>query len=80
MKPIGQLMTEARVGIDQVVERTGMDERVVKAVVNGNYTPSPAQRKRLADALGVAVDDIMWGHAVPVDHLYGHGTQFGRSP
>jgi hypothetical protein len=51
----------------------------VKAIVSGNYTPSPAQRQRLAAALGVSTDDISWGHAVPVEHLRGNGPQCGRS-
>jgi hypothetical protein len=28
----------------------------------------------------VEVAEIAWGHAVPVDHLWGHGPQFGRTP
>ena len=49
-------------------------------IAAGNYTPSPTERQRLATALGVSIDDIAWGHAVQVDHLWGHGPQFGRTP
>jgi hypothetical protein len=38
------------------------------------------QRQRIAAALGVSVDQIQWGRTVQVDHMYGHGPQFGRSP
>jgi hypothetical protein len=34
----------------------------------------------VAAALGVAVEQVAWGHAAQVSHVYGHGPQFGRSP
>jgi len=72
-------MEEAGIGVDQLITAAKLDARVVKAIVSGNYTASPAQRQRLAAALGVSTDDIAWGHAVPVQHLRGNGPQCGRS-
>jgi hypothetical protein len=65
--------------IGQLVAAAGLDAKLVKAIVSGNYTPSPSQRKCLAAALGVAIDDISWGHTVPVQYLRGNGPQSGRS-
>lgn len=79
MKPIAHYMEETGIGVDQLVEATGLEAKLVKAIASGNYTPSPSQRQRLAAALGVAVDDISWEHAVPVQHMRGNGPQFGRS-
>jgi ribosome-binding protein aMBF1 (putative translation factor) len=79
MKPIARYMEETGMGIDQLVTAAGLDAKLVKAIVSGNYTPSPAQRKRLAGALGVSTDDISWGHAVEVEHMRGNGPQCGRS-
>jgi ribosome-binding protein aMBF1 (putative translation factor) len=72
---------EAR-GIDraELIRLSSLETRVVDAVVQGRYTPSPEQRQRLAAALQVSVDQIAWGHINPVQHVYGHGPQFGRSP
>ena len=56
------------------------DLRVVDAIARGRYTPSPEQRKRLAAALGLVPEQIAWGHHEQVEHMYGHGPQFGRSP
>ena len=64
----------------ELVELSGLDPKVVKAIVMGRYTTSPKQRQRLANVLGVAPDSIQWGRTVHVDHMYGHGPQFGRSP
>jgi transcriptional regulator with XRE-family HTH domain len=80
MKPIARLMEETGTSLDALVEASGLEAKLVKAIAAGNYTPSPTERQRLAAALNVSVDDIAWGHAVPVDHLWGHGPQFGRTP
>jgi hypothetical protein len=72
-------MEESGIGVAQVVKASGLDEKLVKAIVSGNFTPSPFQRQRLAAALGVSPDGISWDHAVPVEHLRGNGPQSGRS-
>jgi hypothetical protein len=79
MKPITRYMEEAGISVGQLVTETGLDAKLVKAIVGGNYTPSPTQRQCLASALGVSANDISWGHAVPVEHLRGNGPQCGRS-
>jgi RNA polymerase sigma factor (sigma-70 family) len=66
--------------LDQLIASSRLDRRVVEAIVQGRYTPSPDQRQRLAAALGITLDEITWDHANPVEHMYGHGPQFGRSP
>ena len=73
-------MEETGTSLEQLVEASGLEGKLVKAIATGNYTPSPTERQRLAAALGVTIDDIAWGHAVPADHLWGHGPQFGRTP
>jgi len=79
VKSIGRYIEETGIGVGQLVTATGLDAKVVRAIVSGNYTPSPSQRQRLAEALGVSTDDISWGHAVPVQHMRGNGPQCGRS-
>jgi hypothetical protein len=80
MKPLARYLEEIGMSVDQLVETSGVDKKLVQAIVSGNYTPAPAERERLATALGLSIEDIAWGHAVPVEHMYGHGPQFGRSP
>ena len=65
--------------MDELGRAAQLDAKLVKAIVDGHYTPSPSQRQRLAAALGVSLDDISWDHAVPVEHMRGNGPQFGRS-
>ncbi len=80
MKPLAQHMQEKEMSVNQLVATTGLDEWTVQAIATGNYTASPSERQRLATALGISKDDVSWGHTVQVQHLYGHGPQFGRSP
>ncbi len=79
-KTLAAWLTERGISLAALIEATGMDRRVVEAIAHGRYTPSPPQRQRLAAALGLTPNDILWGHTTAVDHIYGHGPQFGRSP
>ncbi|HVS35518.1 MAG TPA: helix-turn-helix transcriptional regulator [Gemmataceae bacterium] len=80
VKSAAEWMAERRLGLAEVVAASGLDDRVAAAIVAGRYTPSPEQRRRLAAALGVAPEQVAWGHTAEVQHVYGHGPQFGRSP
>jgi transcriptional regulator with XRE-family HTH domain len=73
-------MTDRGIGLADLVEASGLDKRVVEAVACGRYTPSPQQRQRLSAVLGVVPEQVAWGHLAQVEHMYGHGPQFGRSP
>ncbi|PWU07372.1 MAG: hypothetical protein C5B51_10155 [Terriglobia bacterium] len=79
MKPISRYIEESGISVGQLVSATGLHAKLVKAIVSGNYTPSPLQRQLLAAALGVAIEDISWDHGVAVEHLRGNGPQCGRS-
>lgn len=79
MKPITHYLEKKSLSVDDLVATTGLDAKVVHAIVSGNYTASPAQRQRLAAALGVAIEEVSWDHSVEVQYLRGNGPQCGRS-
>ena len=79
MKPIARCIEEAGIEVSELALLAGLDPKLVKAIVSGNYTASPSQRERLAAVLGVSPQDISWDHAVAVQHMRGNGPQFGRS-
>jgi ribosome-binding protein aMBF1 (putative translation factor) len=79
-KSITEWQADRGIALADLIAVSGVDRRVVEAIAEGRYTPSPEQRRRLAAALGVDVDQIAWGHRTAVDHIQGHGPQFGRSP
>jgi cyanate lyase len=79
MKPLSRHLADSGLTVDDLIHAAGLERRRVQAIVKGQYTPSPSERRRLAAALGVRVDSISWGHSVPVEHLRGNGPQSGRS-
>jgi len=79
MNSLSRLMEEQGVSVDQLVASTGLEAKLVRAIVSGNYTASPSDRQRLAAALGVSTEEIAWGHTVSVQHIRGNGPQSGRS-
>jgi transcriptional regulator with XRE-family HTH domain len=80
VKTVAEWMAERGLGLAELVRVSGLDRRVVEAIAAARYTPSPEQRQRLATALGVGPEEVAWGHQAQVQHVYGHGPQFGRSP
>lgn len=79
-RSVAEWMADRGLALTALLEASGLERRVVEAIVQGRYTPSPQQRQRLAAALGVPPEEIAWGHSTPVSHIQGHGPQFGRSP
>ncbi len=79
-KTLYEWMKDLDIEITQLIECSGLDKKVIEAIVAGRYTTSPTHRQRLSNALGVSPEKILWGQTIEVDHLYGHGPQFGRSP
>ena len=80
LKSVEELCGDHRLDIRQLADKAGLDERRVRAIVRGQWTPSPAERDRVAAVFGLTRDEVGWGHKTVVSHLHGHGPQFGRSP
>jgi len=80
VKLLADWMAERNVDLAALAGAAGLDRHVVEAVARGRYTPSPGQRQRLSAALGISPEQVAWGHLSQVEHIYGHGPQFGRSP
>jgi transcriptional regulator with XRE-family HTH domain len=80
LKSVAELCAEHSLDYRQLAERVGLDRRRMLAIVAGRWTPSPAERDKVAAVFGLTREQIAWGHRAGVDHMYGHGPQFGRSP
>ena len=73
-KSVGELLEEHRLTLTQLTDKSGLEESVITAIATGCWTPSPAQRKAIADVFGVGINEIAWGHKTPVKHIWGQGT------
>lgn len=70
---VEELCEKHHLSLAQLVDRCGMEAGRVTAILLGRWTPTPAERQRIAAVFDVAVDEIAWGHKTPIQHLYGHG-------
>ena len=70
---VAELCHDRQVTLAQLVEQSGLEETRVAAIILGRWTPSPAERQKIAKVFGLAIDEITWGHKIPIQHLYGHG-------
>jgi transcriptional regulator with XRE-family HTH domain len=70
---VADLCEQQHITVDQLTERSGLDASRVMAIVSRRWTPSPSERQKIAAVFGVTPDEIVWGHATPIQHLYGHG-------
>lgn len=77
---VQEWMQSLKISLPELADRSGLDLKIVEAIAQNRYTTSPQQRQRIASALGTDSENIGWGQAVSVDHMYGHAPQFGRSP
>ncbi len=72
-RSVAELCVEQSIGVPELAETSGLDQQRTLAIALGRWTPSPKERLAVAQALGVAVDQITWGHKTPIQHIYGQG-------
>jgi hypothetical protein len=80
LRSVAELCAEQKLDHRELAGRAGLEEGRVRAILEGRWTPSPAERDRIAAVFGLDRTQIAWGHRTSVEHLYGHGPQFGRTP
>jgi hypothetical protein len=72
-KSVDELCRQHEMDYRLLAEKAGLDEQRVLAIVLGRWTPSPAERDKVATVFGLTRDQITWGHKTPIQHIYGHG-------
>lgn len=70
---VAQLCEARQITFQHLIERSGLPDFKVAAIIEGRWTPSPAERQRIASVFSVPVEEIAWGHKTPIQHIYGHG-------
>jgi hypothetical protein len=73
LKSVDELCIEHKIDAKKLAELSGVDEQRVVAIVLGRWTPSPAERDKIAAAFGLTREQIAWGHKTPIQHIYGSG-------
>jgi transcriptional regulator with XRE-family HTH domain len=72
-RSVSDLCLKHKIEVKQLAERAGLDESRVLAIVLGRWTPSPAERDKVAAVFGLTREQISWGHKTPIQHIYGSG-------
>ena len=70
---VEELCQQRGISFDELVEKSGLERTRVMAIYLGRWTPSPAERDKIAAVFNVTKDDVTWGHKTPIQHIYGHG-------
>jgi cyanate lyase len=70
---VADLCRERELTVDQLTEQTGLEKTRITAILLGRWTPSPQERRKIADVFDIEPDQIAWGHKTPIQHIYGHG-------
>ncbi len=80
LKTVDELCAEHAIDVAALASHSALEEKRIKAIVEGRWTPSPLERDKIAAVFGLTRDEIAWGHKTIISHIHGHGPQFGRSP
>ena len=70
---IQKLCKKKGISLLRLAELSALDLKRLQAIYRGQWTPSPSERKKIAQALDKSSDDIVWEHSVSVEHFYGQG-------
>ena len=73
LKSVEELCNEKQIDVKKLAELSNVDEQRVLAIALGRWTPSPAERDRIAAVFGLTREQIAWGHKTPIQHIYGSG-------
>ena len=70
---VQKLCEQQGVSLLSLAERSGLDLKRLQAIYRGQWTSSPNEREKIAQALDTSSDDIAWEHSTPIEHFYGPG-------
>ncbi len=70
---VGKLCKQKGISLLGLAERSGLDLKRLQTIFRGQWTPSPSEREKIAQALGTSNDEIAWEHSTQIEHFYGPG-------
>ncbi len=61
-RTVESLMALRHIDLETLAKKTGVERRIVAAMAEQRFTPSPEQRRRVSEALRFPRERIVWGH------------------
>ncbi len=78
MPTLEYLCEQTGTTIDDIAERTKLPLKRVEAIALGRWTPSSEERRRIAEAFALPVEDIAWGHTMDPRNIRYHRFGFKK--
>jgi transcriptional regulator with XRE-family HTH domain len=69
-----RLMTQLDLSVEQTAQRSGLDERTIRAVLSGTGRPHTRSLRKLADGLDVSVDELFLSSSLLVHRQFDKDT------
>ena len=63
-KTVDVLFEETNLTVEDIAEATRLPTERIEAIALGRWLPSPNEREKVAEAFGVSINDISWGHTL----------------
>ena len=70
---VQNLCKQKGVSLLSLAEHSGLDLKRLQAIYRGQWTPSPREREKIAQALGTSSDEFAKEHSTPIEHMSGPG-------
>ena len=70
---VAKLCKQKEISLLSLAERSGLDFKRLQTIYRGQWTPSPSEREKIAQALGTTSEEIAWEHSTPIEHFHGPG-------
>jgi transcriptional regulator with XRE-family HTH domain len=72
VKTIDLLFEESGLTIDEIAARAQLSIERMEAIADGRWTPGPDDRRRIAAAFGIPVEEVSWGHTMDPRNIRYH--------
>ena len=70
---VQKLCRDKGISFLSLAKRSGLDLKRLESIYRGQWTPSPSEREKIAQALGTSSSEIAWEHSTSIEHFYGPG-------
>jgi transcriptional regulator with XRE-family HTH domain len=72
MPTLDYLIEQSKITLEKLAAASGLEPERVEAIVDGRWTPSPDERQAIAQALGLPVAEIAFGHNMNARNIRFH--------
>lgn len=72
MPTLDYLIEQTHKTVPEIATASGLEQKRVEAIIDGRWTPSPAERQAIAAVFGLAVEEIAFGHNMNARNIRFH--------